>query len=94
MRHVYRMARDRYEILNASNNSMIAQLYHQHREALASEERWNLIMSWSLRVLLFLAMIAAVWFWWRRYSVKQHNRRLALQMEKRLKDKYGIELRD
>lgn len=94
MRHVYRIARDRYEIINASNNSMIAQLYHQHREALADEERRGLIMSWSLRIVLLLVIFVAIWFWWRRYSVRQHNRRLALQMEKRLKDKYGIELRD
>ncbi|MDW3193677.1 MAG: tetratricopeptide repeat protein [Cytophagales bacterium] len=94
MRHVYRIARDRYEIINASNNSMIAQLYQQHRKALAKEERWGLIMSWSLWTLLLMTIVVAAWFWWRRYSVKQHNRRLALQMEKRLKDKYGIELRD
>lgn len=94
MRHVYRMARERYEIINASNNSMIAQLYDQHREDLAKEEFRSLITDWTLRMLLLLACATTIWFWWRRYSVRRHNRRLAIQMEKRLKDKYGIELWD
>ncbi len=94
LQHVFRMSKERYEIINASNNSMIAQLYDQHRRELARQERWHLIMIWSLRILLLLTSVAATWFWWKRYSVRQHNRRLAVQMEKRLKDKYGIELRD
>lgn len=94
LRHVYRMAKERYEIVNASNNSMIAQLYDQHRQELAKNERRNLFMNWGLRLLLLLSIATAVWFWWIRYSVRQHNRRLAVQMEKRLKDKYGIELKD
>lgn len=94
MQHVFRMSRERYEIINASNNSMIAQLYDQHRRQLLEEERWLMIMNWGLRLLLLLTSTTALWFWWKRYSVRQHNRRLAVQMEKRLKDKYGIELRD
>ncbi len=94
MRHVYRMARERYEIINASNNSMIAQLYEKHRQELAEEEQWSLLKTLSLSVMLVVAVCVAAWFWWKRYSVRRHNRRLAIQMEKRLKDKYGIELKE
>lgn len=94
MQHVFQMSRERYEIISASNNSMISQLYDQHRRELAAEERWHKFSNWGLRCLLLLVSAAAVWFWWKRYSVRQHNRRLAVQMEKRLKDKYGIELKE
>lgn len=94
MRHVYKLAKERYEIINASNNSMIAQLYEKHREELASEARLSMVKTWGLGIMLALAVIAAIWFWWRRYYVRQYNRKLGAQMEKRLKDKYGIELKD
>ena len=94
LHHVFRMARERYEIINASNNSMIAQLYAQHRQELAKDARWQLMLNWSLKTLLLLSGAMAIWFWWRRYRVRQYNRRLASQMAKRLKEKYGIDIKN
>lgn len=92
MRFIYRMAKDRYEIVGANNRSMLAQLYEEHSRELAEEEHGDALKTWSVALLLIFSLCAAAWSWWRRYSARKALHHQATQIEKRLKKRYGLDI--